>query len=85
MIGLTLNHIKTQTGLKLTLCDSFKGLKELAGQIYFNVVLKEKTSESKDYSKLKRFADKYKTIRIEPNGVNRVAIFILAKDFDDKK
>jgi len=79
MIDLTLKYIEEQTGLKLLPCDYFIGMKELAGEPYFNVVLNEQTSESKDFDKLKRFAEKYKTIRIEPNGVKRVAIFIKEK------
>lgn len=79
MIEATLKYIEEQTGLKLMLCDYFKGVQELVGKPYFNVVLNEQTSESKDFDKLKRFAEKYKTIRIEPNGVKRVAIFTTKK------
>ena len=70
-----LKLIKEQTGLKLELCDYFTGTKEHNGRKYFNVILPQRTSESKDYDTLKRFADKYKIISVEPNGLNRVAIF----------
>lgn len=73
-IAKTLELIKKQTGLELDLCDYFKGIKEHNGRKYFNVVLAQRTSESKDYDILKRFADKYKIISVEPNGLKRVAI-----------
>jgi len=75
MINKTLKHIEDQTGLKLSTCDYFKGIKKLNGNKYFNIVLNENTSESKEYNTLEKFANKYKTIKIEPNGVKRVAIF----------
>lgn len=71
----TLELIKEQTGLKLELCDYFTGIKEHNGRRYFNVILSQRTSESKEYEKLKRFADKYKLISVEPNGLKRVAVF----------
>lgn len=72
MTTATLQTIKEQIGLDLVLCDYFEGSED-----YFNVILNEKISESKEYIKLERFASQYKTIRIEPNGVRRVAIFPL--------
>jgi hypothetical protein len=71
----TLELIKEQTGLKLELCDYFTGVKEHNGIKYFNVILSQRTSESKEYDLLKRFADKYKLISIEPNGLKRVTVF----------
>lgn len=73
----TLNLIEKYTGLKLNLCDYFTGVKEHNGKKYFNVVLPKRNSESKDYDKLKRFSEKYNLISIEPNGVNRAAIFFV--------
>ena len=70
----TLEMIKEQTGLELKLCDYFTGIKEYNGRKYFNVILSQRTSESKEYDILKRFADKYKLVLIEPNGLKRVAI-----------
>ena len=70
-----LDLIKEQTGLELELCDYFTGIKEHNGRKYFNVILSQRTSESKEYDKLKRFADKYKLILVEPNGLKRVAVF----------
>lgn len=79
MIQKTLKLIKKQTGLDFKLCPDFTGIKQHKSQKYFNVVLKERTSESKEFDKLKKFANKYKLIDIEPNGLTRVAIFILKK------
>lgn len=75
MIQKTLKLIKDQTGLNLKLCPDFKGIKQHRGKKYFNVVLKDRTSESKEFDKLKKFANKYKLIDVEPNGLTRVAIF----------
>lgn len=71
----TLNLIEAQTGLKLTLCDYFTGICTHNEEDYFNVVLPKKISESMEYDTLLRFANKYNIIRVEPNGVNRLAIF----------
>jgi len=71
----TLELIKEQTGLRLELCDYFTGIKEHNGRKYFNVILSQRTSESKEYDTLKRFADKYKLISVEPNGLKRVSVF----------
>lgn len=71
-----LDLIKEQIGLELKLCDYFTGIKEHNGQKYFNVILSQRTSESQDFDKLKRFAEQYKLIKVEPNGLNRVAVFL---------
>lgn len=70
-----LDLIKEQIGLELNLCDYFTGIKEHNGQKYFNVILSQRTSESQDFDKLKRFAEQYKLIKVEPNGLKRVAVF----------
>ena len=75
MIQKTLQLIKDNTGLVLTLCDYFTGIREGPKGKYFNIVLIDKTCESLDYVYLQRFSEKYGLIRIEPNGVKRVAIF----------
>ena len=74
-ISDTLDLIKDQTGLDLELCDYFTGIKEHNFRKYFNVILSQRTSESREYYTLKRFADKYKVISVEPNGLKRAAIF----------
>ena len=69
-----LRLIEKQIGLKLELCDYFTGIRTLGEKVYFNVILREKTSESKDYALLESFSKKYQLISVEPNGVNRVSI-----------
>ena len=71
-----LNMIKEHVGLDLELCDYFTGVKEHNGKKYFNILLKERTSESKEYDLLKKYSDKYKLLSFEPNGVNRIAVII---------
>ena len=75
MIQKTLQLIKENTGLALNLCDYFTGIKECAKGKYFNIVLPEKICESKDYVTLQRVSKKYGLIKVEPNGVRRVAVF----------
>ena len=75
MIQKTLQLIKDNTGLELALCDYFTGIKESPKGKYFNIILNYKTCESLDYICLQRFSEKYGLIKIEPNGVRRVAIF----------
>lgn len=75
MITETLKYIKEQIGLELKLCDYFTGIKETGDEKYFNIILPQRTSESVDFDKLLKLANKYNTIRVEPNGLKRVAIF----------
>ena len=74
-IGQTLTLIEQQTGLRLDLCDHFIGVRFFNDKPYFNVVLKDKISESFAYNKLKWWSDKYR-IQIENNGLKRIAVFI---------
>ena len=76
MIQETLELIKEQTGLTLSLCEHFAGLKSHKGKKYFSVILSQRVSESREFPILQRFANKYKTISVEPNGLNRIAVFI---------
>ena len=82
MIVETLELIKKNTGLDLKLCYYFTGLEEKNGKFYFNVLLNEKLSESKDFITLQKFSKKYKMIDISPNGVRRLAIFINNKKYN---
>lgn len=75
MIQETLKLIKEQIGLDLELCDYFTGLHTFNNRKYFNVLLSQRTSESEEFQLLSTFADKYKLISVEPNGLKRVAIF----------
>ena len=75
-ITQTLTLIEQQTGLRLHLCDHFTGVRHFNNKPYFNIVLKEKISESLDYNKLKMWSEKYKILQIENNGLKRIAVFI---------
>lgn len=76
MIENILNLIKDQIGLDLKQCQYFTGLFEYNKSMYFNIVLDQRISESKDFDLLNRFSKKSKLFRIEPNGFKRVAIFL---------
>lgn len=78
IIQKILKFIKTQIGLSLTADTYFTGIKRHNRKKYFNAELPGRVSESDEYALLERFAKKIKIISVEPNGVNRVAIF-----FDD--
>lgn len=75
LINKTLELIESQIGLKLELCDYFTGLRKHLGKEYFNVILKDRLYMSKEFQKLEMFSNKTKLITIEPNGINRVAIY----------
>ena len=68
-----LKEIREQTGLILTPDTYFVGYQK--GN-YFNVILKDRVSESKEFQALERFVTNSKTFyKVEPNGLHRVAIF----------
>ena len=71
-----LKHIKTQTGLELSLCEYFTEVKKYNGRPYFNVILPNRVSEyTPQLRALERLAAKSSMIHeIQPNGVSRVAI-----------
>jgi hypothetical protein len=47
------------------------------GKKFFNVELSDRVVLSRDYTLLQRYANTYKKIDVQPNGVNKVAIFII--------
>lgn len=69
-----ISYIKEQIGVELTPCDHFTGIKKLHGRKYFNAILKERCSESKDFDKLLFYQEKL-GIKVEQCGLNRVSIF----------
>lgn len=75
-INDTLTLIEEQTGLRLELCEHFKGIRYFNYKPYFNVILKDKISESLEYLKIKRWSDQYRILHIESNGLKRISIFI---------
>lgn len=78
LIDKTLDDIKSQIGLELKPDTDFPGVKKRGGISSFNVYFPDTDlHSSNDYSKLLRFATKYKSIKVEPNGRNRLTIFIL--------
>lgn len=75
IIRQTLDLINKQIGLKLELDYYFTGLKSHRGEKYFNVMLSDRVFCSRDYAMLESFSSKYNLIKVEPNGLKRVAIF----------
>lgn len=74
-IEVTLAEIKKASGLQLVPCDYFKGIQTHNNKNYFNVILKDRVSESSVYSRLLNLI-KYGLISsVEPNGLNRLAIY----------
>jgi hypothetical protein len=76
-IETSLQMIKEQTGLNLKLDAHFSGIKEHKSKKYFNVELDTPVFCSTEYNRLLAYSSKYKTIKVEPNGQKRLAIFIL--------
>ena len=82
LITNILPEIKRVYDIDLKPDSDFPGIRFMRGsaEIYFNVSLTDgRTGRSRTYKKLQRIS-KSKTIkqmgRVEPNGLNRVAIFI---------
>ena len=71
---IIIEEIKEQTGLTLVVS---KDLTKKFGKRFFSIELKEAFSESKEVAILQQFANRYKTIRLEPNGYKQLAIIIL--------
>lgn len=80
MVEETLKLIEDQVGIQLEL-DTNNGVirSNSRGENYFNVKIKDPAWRSIEYSKLDRFAKKYKSIRVEYNGYKRIAIFPIFK------
>lgn len=71
------SHIQEQIGLTLEPCDYFTGAQTHNGETYFNFLVNDRYAESQDVLRLERLAKISSIIsRIEPNGLNRVAVFI---------
>ena len=82
LISSVLSEIKRVYDLELKSDSDYPSIQFMRGsaEIYFNISLTDgRTSRSRTYKKLQRIS-KSKTIkqmgRVEPNGLNRVAIFI---------
>ena len=80
-VDRVLKEIKELTGINLTPCGFFTGIKNHNGKSYFNVILNDNVSDSKEYDSLLRLANKNSIIiDVQPNGVKRLAVF-----YDNKK
>ena len=81
LISSVLSEIKRVYDLDLKSDSDFPGIRFMQDlEMFFNIRLTDgRTSRSRTYKKLQRIS-KSKTIkqmgRVEPNGLNRVAIFI---------
>ena len=78
-LEMKLESIKALTGIELVLCKHFEGIRTLAstGERYFNIVTKERVSYSlREVNRLHVLIEYGIIKRFEPNGVNRVALFI---------
>ena len=82
LISSILSEIKRVYDLDLKPDSGYPSIQFMRGsaEIYFNITLTDgRTSRSRTYKKLQRIS-RSKTIkqmgRVEPNGLNRVAIFI---------
>ena len=82
LISSILSEIKRVYDLDLKPDSDYPSIQFMRGsaEIYFNITLTDgRTSRSRTYKKLQRIS-RSKTIkqmgRVEPNGLNRVAIFI---------
>ena len=82
LISIVLSEIKRVYDLDLKPDSDYPSIRFMRGsaEIYFNISLTDgRTSRSRTYKKLQRIS-KSKTIkqmgRVEPNGLNRVAIYL---------
>jgi hypothetical protein len=69
-----LTYLQEQIGNKFELCGYFTGVRTFNDKPYFNIVTKERVSESQLYDQLLRLSKLHKKIEVQPNGVNRIAI-----------
>ena len=71
-----LRMIEEQTGVCLDLCNDFPGVHFFKGRPYFNVMIQDRLSESTEYKKMQSFTLMHPGLKIEPNGLKRIAIFL---------
>lgn len=66
------SFILKQTGLALEPCEQFR-----SSRAYYNFKLKNRASESDELETLLRFLPRQSLIkRVEPNGAQRIAVFV---------
>lgn len=71
-------YIEAQTGITFIECDCFNGLREHGkGEHYYNLLINDPYWNSREVMALERLALNSSVIyRIEPNGLQRVAVFL---------
>lgn len=79
-IDTTLSKIQEQSGLRLTLCDYFTGIRNNGAGDYFNVILSEDIylyggEMCHEYMTLGILVDEGIISDVAPNGIRRVAIY----------
>ena len=62
-------------GLQLVKCNDFPGVIKNGNKEYFNVILKKRVWDSREYLELERLVNKGIISAVGPNGVYRVAVF----------
>ena len=69
-------YLKEQTGIDFKIDPYFSEIKTHRGQKYFNLDLGERVWNSRKYLTLERLSETHKTFTVEPNGIERIAIFL---------
>lgn len=62
------------TGVVVSECDHFAGIKEFGGKKGFNVLFNDRLSESKDYNLVLSMCEKSNLFKIHQNGLKRCLI-----------
>lgn len=76
LISEKISLIEKFCGLSLKPCDYFTGVRSIAGRKYFNCILRERCCiHSSELQTLERLVQKGVISHVEPNGLNRVAVF----------
>jgi hypothetical protein len=71
------DFIYEQIGKRFVPCDYFVGLRRHRDDFFFNIIIDNHTCLNNDIDLITRIAGPDKTIiRAEPNGVDRVAVYI---------
>lgn len=76
VISGKLRLIKKFCGLSLKPCDYFTGIRRLVDRKYFNCMLRERCDAYyKELQAIERLVQKGIISHVEPNGLNRIAVF----------
>lgn len=70
-------YINKSLNLKTDPCDYFTGVRKGNDGEYINLIITTRVSESREFVEIEKLCKISKTIRkVEPNGVNRVAVYL---------